>query len=510
MTSEAEPSKNRPSIPDNDIIDRFGGIRPMASKLGVAVTTVQGWKERGHIPPGRFVQIAEAAARHGIDIGMEKSPATKPVAAEPEKRPEPQRAKDEMTAAREPEPAPVSEPRPGPVSEPTPAPAPEPQPASAQPEEILAAPPAAAPSRPRGGVSWVALIVIVILLGGAILTGPLWQSKLYPGGGTGAGTVDAGRMDEIADGLSAIQDSVQDLRRGLEDARDGLSGRINALEAGGGESGAAFAEQLAAVEKSLNALDGGLSGIESRLAALEADRDKVPDSVRNSLDAADATLQELRRDVEEQGRKYLEGVTSVGDNVMSLGVRVTTLERRPIQTGEKIAAMALALGQVEAAMNEGQPFRKALGRLELLGRDDPVISDSAAVATLSPWADRGISDRLTLRRRFAELTPDIDRALSGTEEGTWLDNVWNAITGLVTIRRIDGSDPSPIAQAERALEIGDLVAAAAVFDGEGSLGSEGDAWLISVRARVDAEREIDALYGQIILPLASGDGPAAR
>ena len=29
------------------VVAAFGGIRPMAKKLGVAVTTVQGWKERG-------------------------------------------------------------------------------------------------------------------------------------------------------------------------------------------------------------------------------------------------------------------------------------------------------------------------------------------------------------------------------------------------------------------------------------------------------------------------------
>ena len=35
------------------IIKRFGGIRPMATKLGVPVTTVQGWKKRNAIPTNR-------------------------------------------------------------------------------------------------------------------------------------------------------------------------------------------------------------------------------------------------------------------------------------------------------------------------------------------------------------------------------------------------------------------------------------------------------------------------
>ena len=78
MTTESETPNGKPTITDSEIIERFGGIRPMASKLGVAVTTVQGWKERGHIPEGRLSQIIEAAATHGVDIGLEKPPAPEP------------------------------------------------------------------------------------------------------------------------------------------------------------------------------------------------------------------------------------------------------------------------------------------------------------------------------------------------------------------------------------------------------------------------------------------------
>ena len=35
------------------IIERFGGIRPMAAKVGAPVTTVQGWKKRDVIPGTR-------------------------------------------------------------------------------------------------------------------------------------------------------------------------------------------------------------------------------------------------------------------------------------------------------------------------------------------------------------------------------------------------------------------------------------------------------------------------
>jgi hypothetical protein len=115
---------------------------------------------------------------------------------------------------------------------------------------------------------------------------------------------------------------------------------------------------------------------------------------------------------------------------------------------------------------------------------------------------------LALRRRFAELTPEIDRAMAGQDEGNWLDSVWNSVTGLITIRKIDGADLTPIGQAEQALERGDLAAAAAAFEGQGPVGPQGEAWLDQVKARVATEAEIDSLYGQMISPLV-GDGGAA-
>ena len=497
MTTEPETPNGKPTITDGEIIERFGGIRPMASKLGVAVTTVQGWKERGHIPEGRLTQIIAAAATHRVDIGIAPSPVSVPVtppAPEPVTAPEPKPAAPVLQPEPpEPEQPPESEPVADPIEEAAPA----------------APQPAIAPS-PASGVSPLTLVVVVVLLGGVILTGPLWQSKLYPRTGTGPVAVDSGRLDDIADGLARLEKAVGELRRDGEAADQNLSGRIDALEAGGGETGAAFAEQLAAIEKNLDALDKSLSGIESRLAALEASRDALPDRVMTSLDATDSALGVLTKTVADQGQTMRDGMESLGVSASGLEERVVALEMRPVQTGEKIAAMVLALGHVESGLNSGQPYRPALNRLETLGREDPMISGGAAIEALSTWADQGIPDRLALRRRFAELTPEIDRAMAGQEERNWLDSVWNSVTGLITIRKIDGADLTPIGQAEQALERGDLAAAAAAFEGQGPVGPQGDAWLDQVKARVATESEINRLYGPMISPLGGdgGDGGA--
>jgi len=74
------------ALPVDAVIERFGGIRPMASKLDVPVTTVQGWKERGQIPERRWPEIEAAASRHGVSLASLEgaapaSPWTEPVAA---------------------------------------------------------------------------------------------------------------------------------------------------------------------------------------------------------------------------------------------------------------------------------------------------------------------------------------------------------------------------------------------------------------------------------------------
>lgn len=51
-----------------EIIERFGGIRPMAKKMDVAVTTVQGWKKRGVIPAARREAILAAALANDVDL----------------------------------------------------------------------------------------------------------------------------------------------------------------------------------------------------------------------------------------------------------------------------------------------------------------------------------------------------------------------------------------------------------------------------------------------------------
>lgn len=51
-----------------ELIERFGGIRPMAKKMGTAVTTVQGWKKRNAIPSNRVDEIIKAGEKYDVKV----------------------------------------------------------------------------------------------------------------------------------------------------------------------------------------------------------------------------------------------------------------------------------------------------------------------------------------------------------------------------------------------------------------------------------------------------------
>lgn len=64
----SQKTSSKPIENAEEVIRKFGGIRPMASKLGVPVTTVQGWKKRNTIPGDRVVEVLSGAQALDIDL----------------------------------------------------------------------------------------------------------------------------------------------------------------------------------------------------------------------------------------------------------------------------------------------------------------------------------------------------------------------------------------------------------------------------------------------------------
>ncbi len=509
MATDSNENPAATSLSDGEIIDRFGGIRPMAAKLGVAVTTVQGWKVRGRIPGGRRQAILDAAAKQGVDLGGGGAPA---------KSPAPERKAKESSAR----PAPArTAPKPA-LEEPG-----EPETRSEEPEkpdetpgeavETAPAPVAGPPPRPRGnGVAWLALLA-ALAVGFALVARPWWEPLVYPAApAPGGNTQSAETVAEIR----ALSRAVDRLSGDLASRLDTLEGRIAAAERIGGEGGEGgeLGPQLAALERSLTSLAGGLesigatlAGLEARIEALESASTGVPGlielaqrenaAVLDALERELAALHTSRAESQKIQEDVNEGIAAALEHLTALGARVGELESRPVQTGEKIADLVLAIGQVKAVFDSGRPFRSELDGLKRIASDDPLILEGGAIATLSQWADRGLDSRATLRRRFDRIAPNMTRELKRPPGDGLLEQVWHSVTSLVIWRPTDEGAPHMVSSAEAALTDNELAAAVDALS-TGALGADGNEWLADARARLDAEAELAALHARVIVPLA--------
>lgn len=414
------------------VVERFGGIRPMAAKLGVPVTTVQGWKGRNQIPAGRFDTIRSAAKDHGVDLSAAADDVRDDTSVDD--------TTETKTAPETTEPTESTE-----TVQPT-----------DDTDDVSAPPPA------RGGsgsaLAWVALVLAVGALG-VVLYGRFGPMP----SGTGPATLPS----DVSDRLDRLESRAP---RGDLPARLGqLERRLDAASKNFAKAAVANpgdGKALAALDEQLGALRTGLDNLAGRL---------------DGLQGTPAALDEIRKNV-----------AALRDGMTTMSERIKVLEDRPPVSGGEIAALAISAGQLDSAVAGGGGYRPALDRMRALAEDDAAIVKEIAV--LGPRAGKGVPTLIQLAAAFAEIAPKLTVAPAEAEPG-WTERLRQKTLSLVKMRPIgkDGAR-SPVTRAERALARGDLKAAVAAVDGltgpvaawrgEADARLAADAALAAIRARV--------------------------
>lgn len=541
--SESDPDGDTEhgESPAERIIALFGGIRPMASKLHVPVTTVQGWKKRGAIPEARHDDIRNAAAAHGIALSSDDLAAATPEVTEAEAATEEpvaatgaavettRIAPEEVGAVGEAEKRALGvSGRSEPAAEPEEAAAADaaerlegkleegeraaPALAAAGPSD----PTAAAESRPSpggvsptgggpagggpddeghedgppdvahgaSGVAWLALVLAIVGTAGAF-TAPLWGPSVAPGIWPPA-TADEARQAAAAleEQVALLDERASELAEGQQALRDQVEGMQLEPPA---------AADLEALQGTVNDLQTGLAAVERQVATL-ADRveEIAAEPAGPGLEAAaDIGGLEERLSAIESRLVELQGGEGIPADVQAqldeLAEGLAALEDRLVEES----------GAEDAGAGEGPQVTTGLGdRIAALeealaeAEDAAAPVDATALAALSGQLD-AINGRLAgLETRMNEVVAD--RIAAIRDRLGALDDLQASLEAVE--RRLADLEDAPLADPAMADIIQQLQSRATGLSGS----------LSAVRQRIDevaqraAERRAADLRGQAL------------
>lgn len=464
------------------VIGAFGGIRPMANKLNVPVSTVQGWKERGVIPETRHDEIRAAAKAHEValdDAVLEASAEAPPeppaeASAEAEAEASTEAASETATSA------PC-----GPAEEPgDAAPADEPFP-SIEPSIAAAQGQAASSGGSRSG--WIpgfvlGAVVFAVGAGGAVLTKDIWAPAGETAGSAGAGGTDGALADQLAALESRLKEieakpaGTASLPDDLATTKDieRLQGEIAALS-GGGDAAADLATQV--------------KDLDARVAALG-------DTAKSGAEAATATT---------------DAVGGLSSEVAAIQASVTeikaSIDELKARNASQDALLWSAVGSLRDALRYTGPFTEQLADVSRLAGDRAGFQE--ALAELKPLADGGVASVAELQREFPETAREIVAAGYGDSDDGVLGDVLNRVSQVVTIRpvgEVEGDGPGAIvARAEGHVDQGDLAAALEELKGLPQDASQAaDGWRQRAQQRIAADAAITQLNGLLAGHTATG------
>lgn len=433
------------------IIEQFGGIRPMAAKLGIPATTVQGWKKRGSIPETRTDDIVAAAQSHNIALrAADIAAATAPEALGTRMNLED--LEREIAAA--------------PAAKPASPPPPQ------NPVKPLTPP---LPARRGGGLlGGTALLVALAALG---LSGyGTWRDLTAPPALAPTAPPD---LSPLSDRVAALETRQQELAAALDALRQADSTQPTIV-------GRTPVPAEPALSPGIPAID--TSALEQRLTALED---------RPATESTD--LAPLTNRVEA-----LEAVTT------ELVPRLTMLETRR-QMGAAGEGLIVAVGQLQAALAGGRPYARELRAARALVAADTALAD--LLAPLEATAEAGLAGDIALRDKFRLLAPVVLRADRERPDATWTDQVLARMANVITLRRasgeVAGDDAASIlARAEAGLLSGDLPRAVNEMESlPAHAAGPAKEWLELANARMAAEATAATLADMALARMAgSGDG----
>ncbi|HPF78126.1 MAG TPA: mitofilin family membrane protein, partial [Alphaproteobacteria bacterium] len=502
-----------------EIIERFGGIRPMAAKIDTPVTTVQGWKKRDVIPGTRRDQILSAAKENNIDISdlvkngaianqnakaekpavtakpveTEKRPSSVPVTSQPVQQ---ESAKVENNRPSQRPAAPKEESH----------------------DDLMAA---IAENNRKTMVASAWIATGLILLAVAVGTFLLWPNMQD---NTQQIEAQSDKIDQlesevndvnertsfiknlVPENIQAKMDNLQTQAQNIQNTVQQLSEKADKISNGvfGADAGP-LSQRLMILEEQMAELSGGQNNFGDLIARIKSLEESVPgqEQLKSSVDELRAMVE--NQDTQSSLNQNLADAQNDEDGALSQtleGVSGNDL---------KAAAMLIAFSQLRDSLNRQEPFENDLALLEkLAGDDNPELK--AALDRLAPHANGGVLTAEGLSGEFKGLAGDIVVSSLKGEDVSLKEKATARLSNIFQVEKegelVAGTDTQvTVSKAQKMLDEGNIKGAIAelqTLDGEAAQTAQ--PFIQQAQVSLLAEK-VQEMLGQDILSKISGQLP---
>ncbi|WP_419903421.1 COG4223 family protein [Kiloniella sp.] len=506
--SGAASEKSTAESPTSEIITAFGGLRPLANKLGIAVSTVQGWKERDSIPAARHEDILQAAAKANLVLDVNRVRESDLLQGEASEQDGADNKTDNKKASDSSSEASVgskssfsggksSVPSSGnkasvdkTATKDDKAEEPDIDPSQIPDPQIVTVRKGGGLNSFLYGMGFCTLAVAgIVFFRGHWL--PLVENIPSLGGDTSKSST--ANLEERIIGLE--QHAFDNQNQGVDENRflslseevrtlkldqSELDRQLNDLTSGG------VVVTAGDVDKGLmDALRGEMGKTQDRVEKLEKSIASVSSSGAGSISSSNvssansASVQQL-----DALKSQLSSLTSQIDNLKG-GQSV----RSSPATGD--VYLALGVLQLRDALRGSGPFIKELDLVRAVAPANGTVQD--LITPLSSFAAAGLPSLTELRADFPAAARNAITADKIAGGQTWVDKAIGRVSDVISIRPIDILDgmgtSSVLARAENYLAEGDLSGALRELENLTSAATSGmDNWLVLAKQRQDGER----------------------
>ncbi|HEY8191584.1 MAG TPA: mitofilin family membrane protein [Alphaproteobacteria bacterium] len=496
-----------------DIIERFGGIRPMATKMAVPVTTVQGWKKRNVIPGNRRNDVLRAAQSNNIDISdiIEKGAANENGAAQvhtatasdiyadaPASR---DFSTEIKTALRIGKATDEKHERAVAAGQET----------FAHEDSMMKKIRAAE----RRAVQKSALVSLLLLgvtgVIAAVLLLPVQNQVAGFGQRLSAVESDVKNMhgetssfqnllpEEWQERLSMMEEQASLGREKISM----LSAAVENLMVNGAQP---LAARIGALEQKVQTLTGGSTDIAAWLDKFRALQESVQgqQQIAHSAKALNSIVQGLQGRMDE----FDAALQTAKQEDPALGATLEGVSDSDL----KAAALLVGLAQLRTSLNRNAPFEEDLALLQkMLGENDPELNE--AVTRLTPQAKRGVLSPAGLSDEFRTLASDIVVASLKGEDVSMKERAMARLNDVLQIQKngemVTGTDTqATVARAQKMLDEGNIDGAITELQTlQGEAANAAQPWMNEAQVTLQAQQVVDLLMNKIGGIVHSGGNP---